>query len=84
MTFVQGQPRHGSPCDSDDDMYRSQKRKDNAFPKRKNQDDGDKVTDDTVSTLTSHLMQARMPIIINTSCIAVVKMKQQTCPVMAE
>ncbi|KAK9923331.1 hypothetical protein M0R45_031756 [Rubus argutus] len=47
-----GQPRYGSSCDSDDDMYRSQKRKDNVFPKRKIQDDGDKlsyVTDDTAS-----------------------------------
>ncbi|XP_062008340.1 uncharacterized protein LOC133725204 [Rosa rugosa] len=46
-----GQPTYGSPCDSDDDMYRSQK-KDNALLKRKNKGDGDKrsyVTDDTAS-----------------------------------
>ncbi|KAL6140913.1 hypothetical protein ACLB2K_059205 [Fragaria x ananassa] len=42
------QPRYGSQCDGDDDMYRSQK-KDNALPKRKNKGDGDRwsyVTDD--------------------------------------
>ena len=36
----QGQRSYGSPGDSDDDMHKSHKSKDNAFPKRKNQDSG--------------------------------------------
>ncbi|KAM1113896.1 hypothetical protein FF1_046566 [Malus domestica] len=34
----QGQRRCGSPVDSDDDMHKSHKRQDNAFPKRRNQE----------------------------------------------
>ncbi|XP_050384513.1 uncharacterized protein LOC126801098 [Argentina anserina] len=46
---------HGSQCDSDDDMYRSQ-RKDNVHSKRKNKGDGDRqrfVTGDTEYKLHS-------------------------------
>ncbi|XP_008228522.1 PREDICTED: uncharacterized protein LOC103327924 [Prunus mume] len=46
----QGQRRYGSPGDSDDDMQKSHKSRDNSFPKRKNQDAGDVLSHRTKNT----------------------------------